>query len=280
MSNLRTQQMQSASESDFTKAALGKCGEILTVVSMIIAVVTFPFSIFFCLIIVPEYERVVIFRLGRLLEGQRKGPGLTFILPCIDRYYRVDTRTMAYNIPSQEVLIKESITLQVDAVIYYRIHNPTESIISVLDANYSTQLLAQTTLRNTLADRQWEEIIGQRLDIAQNMKDIINKTTEQWGVTVEKIELKDLRLPQQMQRTMTAEAEAIREAKAKVISADGEKKASEPLKEAAQTIAENPIGLQLRYLQTLSSITTDKTSTIILPLPVDLITKVMRKDLL
>ncbi|PRD27643.1 UNVERIFIED_CONTAM: Band 7 protein [Trichonephila clavipes] len=256
-------------ENKFTEASQGICGRILTVLSVILALITFPISIFLCLIVVPEYERIVVFRLGRLVGGKARGPGLCFLLPCVDSFHRVDMRSVTFNIPAQEILIQESITVQVDAVIYYRIVSPTESVVNVSDATYSTQLLAQTTLRGALGDRQLEEIVADRQAIAESVKGTMNETTDQWGIKVEKLQLKDIRLPEQIQRAMAIEAEAIREAKAKVICADGEKRASVPLKEAAEKIASNPVCLQLRYLQTLNSITTDKTSTIVLPLPID-----------
>ncbi|CAL1292119.1 unnamed protein product [Larinioides sclopetarius] len=253
----------------FTETAIGICGQILTVLSIILVVITLPFSLFFCIIVVPEYERIVIFRLGRLLGGQAKGPGLCFVLPCIENYSKVDLRTTTFNIPSQEVLIKESITLQVDAVIYYRVKNATASVVNVMDANYSTQLLAQTTLRSILGDRYLEDIVAQRQAIAKEMKDCLNVTTEIWGIKVEKVEIKDVHLPEKLQRAMAAEAEASRGAKAKVIAADGEKRASSALKEAADIMAESPAALQLRYLQTLSLISTERSNTIIFPIPID-----------
>ncbi|XP_055951523.1 LOW QUALITY PROTEIN: podocin-like, partial [Argiope bruennichi] len=253
----------------FSETAIGICGQILTVLSMILAIITLPFSLFFCIIVVPEYERIVIFRLGRLLGGQAKGPGLCFVLPCVESYSKVDLRTMTFNVPSQEVLIKESVTLQVDAVIYYRVKNATASVVNVMDANYSTQLLAQTTLRSILGDRYLENIVAERQKIAQEMKDSLNVTTETWGIKVEQVEIKDVRLPEKLQRAMAAEAEATRGAKAKVITADGEKKASSALKEAAEIIAESPAALQLRYLQTLSYISSERSSTILFPIPID-----------
>uniref|UniRef100_A0A915MR53 Band 7 domain-containing protein n=1 Tax=Meloidogyne javanica TaxID=6303 RepID=A0A915MR53_MELJA len=197
--------------------------------------------------VVQEYERAVIFRLGRLLPGGAKGPGIFFIVPCIDTYRKVDLRVLSFEVPPQEILSKDSVTVAVDAVVYFRISNATISVTNVEDASRSTKLLAQTTLRNILG------------------------TKTQWGVKVERVEVKDVRLPIQLQRAMAAEAEAAREARAKVIVAEGEQKASRALKEAADVIAESPQAIQLRYLQTLNSISAEKNSTIIFPFPVDLL---------
>ncbi|KAK3742897.1 hypothetical protein QZH41_018931, partial [Actinostola sp. cb2023] len=251
----------------------GICHIILTAISIILFIFTLPFSLCFCVKIVQEYERAVIFRAGRLLPGGAKGPGIFFILPCIDNYRKVDLRVVSFDVPPQEILTKDSVTVAVDAVVYFRIHNATMSITNVEDANGSTRLLAQTTLRNVLGTKSLTEILTDRDTISHTMQSSLDEATDPWGVTVERVEVKDARLPQQLQRAMAAEAEATREARAKVIAAEGEKNASRSLKEAADIIAENPQALQLRYLQTLTTISAEKNSTIIFPLPIDFLSR-------
>ncbi|VDO10701.1 unnamed protein product [Rodentolepis nana] len=246
---------------------------LLTVLSMLIVVVTFPFSMIFCLKIVAEYERAVILRMGRLLPGGQgtRGPGLFFVLPCIDSVRTVELRTVTFSIPPQEVLTRDSVTVAVDAVVYYRICNPAVSILNVEDAARSTRLLAQTTLRNVLGTKDLAQILMDREEMSVTMQSTIDAATEAWGVKVERVEIKDVRLPVALQRAMAAEAEATREARAKVIAANGEHKASSALKEAANVIASSPLALQLRYLQTLCTISAEKNSTIIFPLPIDIL---------
>ncbi|XP_072400137.1 band 7 protein AGAP004871 isoform X4 [Diabrotica undecimpunctata] len=247
------------------------CGKILTVLSWVVVVLTMPFSLMVCFKVVQEYERAVIFRLGRLLSGGAKGPGIFFILPCIDAYARVDLRTRTYDIPPQEVLTKDSVTVSVDAVVYYRVSNATVSIANVENAHHSTRLLAQTTLRNIMGQRPLHEILSERESISQHMKALLDEATDSWGINVERVEIKDVRLPIQLQRAMAAEAEAAREARAKVIAAEGEQKASRALREASEVIGDSPAALQLRYLQTLNTISTEKNSTIVFPLPIDIL---------
>ncbi|KAM7542015.1 hypothetical protein Aperf_G00000014538 [Anoplocephala perfoliata] len=246
---------------------------LLTVLSMIIVVLTFPFSMIFCLKIVAEYERAVILRMGRLLPGDQgtRGPGLFFVLPCIDSVRTVELRTVTFSIPPQEVLTRDSVTVAVDAVVYYRICNPAVSILNVEDVARSTRLLAQTTLRNVLGTKDLAQILMDREEMSVTMQATIDAATEAWGVKVERVEIKDVRLPIALQRAMAAEAEAAREARAKVIAANGEHKASTALKEAANVISSSPLALQLRYLQTLCTISAEKNSTIIFPLPIDIL---------
>ncbi|VDK81955.1 unnamed protein product [Onchocerca ochengi] len=204
--------------------------------------------------IVREYERAVIFRLGRLIGGGAKGPGIFFVLPCVESYAKVDLRTVSFNVPPQEILTKDSVTVNVDAVVYYRICNATISVANVENVHHSTRLLAQTTLRNMLGTKSLSEILSDRDAIALAMQALLDDVTERWGIKVERVEIKDVRLPIQLQRAMAAEAEATREARAKVIAAEGEQQASHCLQEAALTISKSPAALQLRYLQTLSSV--------------------------
>jgi erythrocyte band 7 integral membrane protein len=254
------------------------CGFLLTIMSYVIIALTMPFSLCLCLKVVQEYERAVIFRLGRLLSGGAKGPGLFFIIPCTDTYTKVDLRTVSFDVPPQEILSKDSVTVAVDAVVYYRVSNATISITNVEDANRSTRLLAQTTLRNVLGTKNLSEILSDRENISHFMQASLDEATDPWGVKVERVEIKDVRLPVQLQRAMAAEAEATREAKAKVIAAEGEHKASRALKDAADIINESSSALQLRYLQTLNQISAEKNSTIIFPMPIDLLKAFERKD--
>ncbi|CAM6002005.1 unnamed protein product, partial [Sphagnum balticum] len=236
---------------------MGLCGWLLAFMSWMIVVLTFPFSICFCLKVVQEYERAVIFRLGRLLGGGAKGPGIFFVLPCIESYSKVDLRTLSFDVPPQEILTKDSVTTSVDAVVYYRVSNATVSVANVENAHHSTRLLAQTTLRNILGMRNLSEILSDREAIATSMQvlgvdwhlckpeiiktqEVLDDATTSWGIKVERVEVKDVRLPVQLQRAMAAEAEATREARARVIAAEGEQKASWALKQAAETISSSP----------------------------------------
>jgi len=248
----------------------GVCAALITFASYILVFLTLPISIWGCVKVVQEYERAVIFRLGRLRSGGAKGPGLFFILPCIDTYRCVDLRTGAFDVPPQEILTRDSVTISVDAVVYYQVSNPLSAVCNNDDYNRSTRLLAATTLRNVLGTRNLSEILSDREAIADTMHHGLEEATNPWGVHVDRVEIKDVRLPQQLQRAMAAEAEATREARAKVIAAEGEQKSSKALKEAADIIAMSPAALQLRYLQTLNSISAEKNSTIIFPLPMEM----------
>uniref|UniRef100_H3DNX3 Stomatin (EPB72)-like 3a n=1 Tax=Tetraodon nigroviridis TaxID=99883 RepID=H3DNX3_TETNG len=262
---------------DKNSARLGCFGWILVLVSLIIIAGTFPLTIFMCVKIVKEYERAVIFRLGRITDRKPKGPGLFFILPCTDTFVKVDLRTISFDIPPQEILTKDSVTVAVDGVVYFRIHCPISSVANVSNAHTSTRLLAQTTLRNVLGTKNLAELLSDREGISHSMQEALDEATDAWGIKVERVEIKDVKLPQQLQRAMAAEAEASREARAKIIAAEGEMKASRALKEASLVIAESPSALQLRYLQSLNSIAAEKNSTIIFPLPIDILQGFMPK---
>ncbi|XP_076436465.1 band 7 protein AGAP004871-like [Babylonia areolata] len=255
---------------------IGCCGYILMIFSIILVVLCFPLSLCVCIMIVQEYERAVIYRLGRLVSGGAKGPGLFFILPCLDEYRKVDLRTVSFDVPPQEVLTRDSVTVAVDAVVYFRIFNAVSAVNNVEDFGRSTKLLSATTLRNVLGTKNLSEILSDRDQISDFMQTSLDDATDCWGIQVERVELKDVRLPIQLQRAMAAEAEAAREARAKVIAAEGEQKASRALKEAAEIITESPAALQLRYLQTLNSISAEKNSTIIFPLPIDMMRSFMK----
>nr|CAI5821496.1 unnamed protein product [Callosobruchus analis] len=250
---------------------------VVTIGSVLLLLVTLPFSLFWCFKVVQEYERAVIFRLGRLRKGGARGPGIFFVLPCLDSYCKVDLRTVSFDVPPQEALTKDSVTVTVDAVVYYRIQDPLNAVVKVTNYSNSTRLLAMTTLRNILGTRNLAEILSDREAISHAMQTSLDVATDPWGVKVERVEIKDVSLPQQLQRAMAAEAEASREARAKVIAAEGEMKASRALKEASDVINESPVALQLRYLQTLNNISAEKNSTIIFPLPIDLISYFLDK---
>merc|ERR1712227_423577 len=246
------------------------CAAIIVFLSYFLIVITFPISFWFCIQIVKEYERAVIFRLGRLRGGAR-GPGMFMVIPCIDTFRCVDLRTGAFDVPPQEILTRGSVTISVNAVVYYQVSNPLSAICNNDDFNRSTRLLAQTTLRNVLGTKNLSEILSDRENIADGMHQSLDEATDPWGVHVQRVEIKDVRLPQQLQRAMAAEAEATREARAKVVAAEGEQKSSKALKEAADTISSSPAALQLRYIQTLNSISSEKNSTIIFPLPMEML---------
>jgi len=247
----------------------------LTALSVLLIVITIPFSLCFVIKVVTEYERAVIFRLGRLRKGGSKGPGIFTVIPCIDTYKCVDLRTVSFDVPPQEILSRDSVTVAVDAVVYFNVIDAEQALCSVDDFSHSTRLLAATTLRNVLGTKNLAEILSERETISHIMQTSLDEATDPWGVKVERVEIKDVRLPVQLQRAMAAEAEAAREARAKVIAAEGEQKASFALKEAAEVIQESPSALQLRYLQTLNSISAEKNSTIIFPLPIDMMTAFM-----
>ncbi|CAG2108778.1 unnamed protein product, partial [Medioppia subpectinata] len=251
-------------------AGSGCCAVLLKIFSIFLIVCTLPFSLFFCIKVVNEYERAIIFRLGRLVKGGARGPGLFFIIPCIDSYRCIDIRTVSFNVPPQQILSKDSVTVTVDAVVYYRVFNPTSTVCNVENYTYSTQLLAATSLRNILGTKSLSDILSDRASISSTLQVVLDEGTNPWGVKVERVEIKDAHLPVQMQRAMAAEAEASRDARAKVIAAEGEQRASRALKEAADVISESPAALQLRYLQTLATIATEKNSTIVFPIPLEM----------
>jgi len=255
----------------------GCVGYTLLIISVIACILLCPITIFMIIKVVQEYERAVIFRLGRLAKGGAKGPGIFCVIPCTDEYRKVDLRTVSFDVPPQEILTKDSVTISVDAVVYYRVQDATMSIANVENADGATRLLAQTTLRNMLGTKNLSEVLTDREYISAGMQSTLDEATDPWGIKVERVEIKDVRLPIQLQRAMAAEAEAAREARAKVIAAEGEMNASRKLKEAADVMSESPNSMQLRYLQTLTSISAEKNSTIIFPLPIDMLTNFMKK---
>jgi len=248
----------------------GPAAFLLTGISIFLIIATLPLSLCLCIKVVQEYERAVIFRLGRLRKGGAKGPGIFFVIPCVDTYKCVDLRTVSFDVPPQEILSRDSVTVSVDAVVYFNVIDSEQALCSVDDFSHSTRLLAATTLRNVLGTKNLAEILSERELISQVMQGALDEATDPWGVKVERVEIKDVRLPVQLQRAMAAEAEAAREARAKVIAAEGEEKASTALKAAADVLQQSPSALQLRYLQTLNSISAEHNSTIIFPMPISL----------
>merc|ERR1712115_217608 len=261
---------------DEGSAAGGVCEIVLLSFSVLLIILTFPISIFFCIRIVQEYERAVIFRLGRIKKGGAVGPGMFFVIPCTDEIRVMDLRTVSFDVPPQEILTKDSVTVSVDAVVYYNIRNPLAAVVNVSDYSKATRLLSATTLRNILGTKTLSELLSEGESIAADLKSMIDTATDPWGIDIERVEVKDVRLPQSLQRAMAAEAEASREARAKVIAAEGEQKASKALKEASDIISASPAALQLRYLQTLATISSEKNSTIVFPIPIELMAQFTR----
>jgi regulator of protease activity HflC (stomatin/prohibitin superfamily) len=216
-----------------------------------------------------EYERGVVFRLGRLLTPP-KGPGLFFLIPIVDKMVRVDLRTVTLNVPPQEVITKDNVPVRVNAVAYFRIIEPANAIVQVENFMVATSQIAQTTLRSVLGQHQLDELLAERDKINSILQQIIDEATSPWGIKVSIVEIKDVEIPAGMQRAMARQAEAERERRAKIIAAEGEFQASERLKDAANVISVNPTALQLRFLQTMLEISSERSSTIILPLPIEL----------
>jgi len=225
--------------------------------------------------ILREYERGVIFRLGRLVGA--KGPGLILLIPIVDRIVRVSLRIITMYVPAQEVITKDTVPVRVNAVIYFRVVNPENAIVEIQNFINATSQIAQTTLRSTLGQMELDEILSQREKINQILQKIVDEHTGPWGVKVTAVETKDIELPEGMKRAMAKQAEAERERRAKIIHAEGEYQASEKLVKAADRIAKEPIALQLRYLQTLTEVATEKNSTTLFPIPIDLIKPFLEK---
>ncbi|MEE8112224.1 MAG: slipin family protein [Acidobacteriota bacterium] len=220
--------------------------------------------------VINEYERGVVFRLGRLL-AQAKGPGLRLVFPPIDRMVRVSLRTIAHDVPPQDVITKDNVSVKVNAVIYYRVIDPNKAVVEVEQYHYATSQLAQTTLRSILGQVELDGLLGQREQLNEQLQSILDRHTDPWGIKVSMVEVKHVDLPAEMQRAMAKQAEAEREKRAKIIHADGEFLAAEALSKAATLIATEPVTLQLRYLQTLTEIAAEKNSTILFPIPMDLL---------
>src|SRR6476646_1739436 len=242
-------------------------------VGLVVLVVVFFFVVLFAISAIKvarEYERGIVFRLGRLLP-QPKGPGLFILIPVVDRMVRVDLRTITLNIPPQEVITKDNVPVRVNAVAYFRIVKPEDAIVQIENFMVATSQIAQTTLRSVLGQHQLDELLSEREKINAILQEIIDEQTAPWGIKVSIVEVKDVEIPQSMQRAMARQAEAERERRAKVINAEGEYQASERLKDAALVIEDHPMALQLRYLQTLLELGSSQSTTIVFPAPIDLL---------
>src|SRR5438105_209891 len=234
----------------------------------------FAIPLFFMAIkIVQEYERGVIFRLGRLVGA--RGPGLFFILPFVERMVKVDLRVVTMDVPRQDVITKDNVTVKVDAVVYFRVVNPEDAVTKVMDYFRATSLVAQTTLRSVLGQSELDELLSKRDELNQRLQHIIDESTEPWGIKVTIVEVRDVSLPADMINAMSRQAQAERERRAKVIHAEGEFEASTRLAEAGEVMAAQPATLQLRYLQTLTEIASERNSTVVFPIPIDLINMFM-----
>ena len=239
--------------------------KILTVFGRILLIPLFPLAVK----IVQEYERGVIFRLGRLVGA--KGPGLFIILPIVDRMVKLDLRVFTLDVPSQEIITRDNVTVKVDAVIYFRVVNPEDAVVKVENYFRATALIAQTTLRSTIGQSDLDDLLSKREEINQSLQIGIDEATEPWGVKVSMVEVRDVLLAPEMVRIIARQAEAERDRRAKIIHAEGEFQASERLSEAGRIIAASPGTLQLRYLQTLTEIATEGTNTVVFPIPIDLL---------
>ncbi|MFQ5471860.1 MAG: slipin family protein [Dehalococcoidia bacterium] len=234
------------------------------------AIPLFPFAVK----IVQEYERGVIFRLGRLVGA--RGPGLFFILPFVEQMQKVDLRTVTMDVPRQDVITKDNVTVKVDAVVYFRVLDPEAAIVNVLDYIRATSLVAQTTLRAVLGQSELDELLSNRDEVNQKLQRIIDEATEPWGIKVSIVEVRDVGLPAEMVRAMARQAESERERRAKVIHAQGEFEASQKLAQAGEVMAATPTSMQLRYLQTLTEISAENSSTVVFPVPIDIFTMITK----
>ncbi|HEX9426584.1 MAG TPA: slipin family protein [Candidatus Polarisedimenticolia bacterium] len=239
-------------------------------------VVVLAFWLLSSLKILNEYERAVVFRLGRLLP-EAKGPGLVIILFPIDRMVRISLRTIVHDVPPQDVITRDNVSVKVNAVVYYRVMEPRKAVVEVEQYHYATSQLAQTTLRSVLGQVELDDLLSKRDHLNAQLQQILDRHTDPWGIKVSMVEVKHVDLPVEMQRAMAKQAEAEREKRAKVIHADGEMLASVQLAKAAEAFSANPATLQLRYLQTLTEIASEKNSTIIFPVPIDFLEAIRRK---
>lgn len=240
-----------------------------------IAVILGIAFLFMAIKVLNEYERAVIFRLGRIIE--HKGPGIILLIPVIDRMVRVSLRTVVMDVPPQDVITRDNVSVKVNAVIYFRVMDPTKAVIEVENYLYATSQLAQTTLRSVCGQSELDELLASREKVNLILQEILDRHTDPWGVKVSMVELKYIDLPQEMQRAIAKQAEAERERRAKVINAEGEFQAAAKLSEAAVIIAKEPIALQLRFLQTLVEVAAEKNSTTVFPVPIDLFEPFLRK---
>jgi regulator of protease activity HflC (stomatin/prohibitin superfamily) len=238
--------------------------------SMMIFIILAVFFLMSAIKILNEYERGVIFRLGRALD-RAKGPGLIILIPIIDKMVKVNLQLVTYDVPSQDIITRDNVTVKVNAVVYFRVMDPLKAIIEVRDYYAATQLLAQTTLRSVCGQVELDDLLAEREKVNAQLADILDQQTEPWGIKVTLVEVRAIDLPIEMQRAMAKQAEAERERRAKVINAEGESQAAAKMAEAARVLATEPMSLQLRYLQTLREIAAEKNSTTLFPIPIDLV---------
>ncbi len=243
---------------------------LLSAPLIILLVIMFLFS---AIRVLREYERGVIVRLGRLLRA--KGPGLLIVLPVIDKMVRVSLRLVTMDVPPQDVITRDNVSLKVNAVIYFRVMDPEKAIIEVEDFLYATSQLAQTTLRSVLGQSELDELLSEREKINTSLQSILDEHTDPWGIKVTQVEIKHVDLPSDMQRAIARQAEAERERRAKIIHAEGEFQAAHQLSEASKIIGEHPAAIQLRFLQTLTEVATENNSTVIFPVPIDLLGSIL-----
>ncbi len=241
-----------------------------SVIGILIALAFIVFIVFQAVRILPEYERGVVFRLGRL-RPYDYGPGLFLLIPMVDRMVRVSLRTIVHDVPPQDVITKDNVSIKVNAVVYFRVMNPRNAVVEVENFQYATSQMAQTTLRSVLGQVELDELLAARERINQKLQTLLDRATDPWGIKVSSVEVKHVDLPEVMQRAMAKQAEAEREKRAKIIHAEGEAQASGTLTEAARELGKDPGAMQLRYLQTLTEIASERNSTLIFPLPVELL---------
>jgi regulator of protease activity HflC (stomatin/prohibitin superfamily) len=242
-------------------------------VTIVVIVLLFLFS---AIKILNEYERAVVFRLGRVISVP-KGPGIVIIIPVIDKFVRISLRTIVHDVPPQDVITRDNVTVKVNAVVYFRVIDPLKSIIEVENYMYATGQLSQTTLRSVCGQAELDDLLSKREQISAHIQDLLDKQTDPWGIKVSAVELKHIDLPEEMQRAMAKQAEAERERRAKIINSEGEFQAAQKLYEAAQIIAKEPIALQLRFLQTIREISTEGTTNTLIPVPIDILAAFMKK---
>jgi regulator of protease activity HflC (stomatin/prohibitin superfamily) len=243
------------------------------IITIVVIILLFLFA---SIKILNEYERAVVFRLGRVMS-QPKGPGIIIIIPVIDRFVRISLRTIVQDVPTQDVITRDNVTVKVNAVIYFRVIEPLKSVIEVENYLYATSQLSQTTLRSVCGQAELDELLAKREEVSAHIQDILDRQTEPWGIKVSAVELKHIDLPEEMQRAMAKQAEAERERRAKVIHAEGEFQASQMLFEAAKILAQEPAALQLRFLQTIREISSEKSTNTIIPLPIDILSPFLKK---
>ncbi len=247
----------------------GASGSVIGVIIVAVAIIASVLKV------VPEYERLVVFRFGRLMPA--RGPGITYIIPLVERAIRVDLREVPRDVPRQDLMTRDNVPVSVDAVVFYRVINPEWAVVNIEDYRRATSLYAQTTLRSIIGQVELDQLLAEREEINRRLQEVLDEHTAPWGVKVTKVEVRDVLLPEGMRRAMARQAEVERERRAKVINAEGEFQAAERLRQAADVISGNPTALQLRFLQTLSEVATENNSTIVFPVPVDLVRPFMER---